>query len=360
MIFRLLRDLESSTHTYLLGDPWSREAVLIDPVRSQIDRDLGFVHELGLKLVFALDTHVHADHVTASGLLRARTGCEVVIARAAGAEGADRQVEDGDAIRFGLQALEVRATPGHTEGCVTYVTADRGHAFTGDALLVRGCGRTDFQGGDARTLYRSIQDKVFSLPDDTLIHPAHDYQGRTLTSVREERLYNPRLREGTTEDAFVAIMAGLDLAQPRLIHVAVPANRVLGLTEPQDAQPPGEDSPVRWPAWRTPTGAPNLPALWVADALDAVHLVDVRTIEEWNGPLGHLPNAEHAPLESLLAIAARWDREHPTVLYCRSGGRSDKAAIELERSGFTRVASMAGGILKWAALGLPIADGTQG
>src|SRR5687768_14270695 len=210
MIFRQLLDPESSTWTYLLGDPATREAVLVDPVREQADRDVGLLQELGLRLVWTLETHVHADHVTAGWMLSRRLGSRTVVGKRGGAE-ADRLVDHGEAVRFGHQVLEVRATPGHTSGDVVYVAGDLSRAFTGDTLLVRGCGRTDFQQGDARSLYRSVHDQVFSLPDDTLLYPGHDYKGRTVTTVREERLYNRRLGGGKTEDEFVAIMAGLNL-----------------------------------------------------------------------------------------------------------------------------------------------------
>src|SRR5690606_18842226 len=180
MIFRQLFDRDTSTYTYLLADPETREAVIIDPVLEQVDRDLRLIEDLGLTLRFALDTHVHADHVTALGTLRDRTGCTTVMAAAAGAGCADRLVEPGDQIRFGDEGLEVRATPGHTAGCLTYVMADRSMAFTGDALLIRGCGRTDFQGGDAHRLYRSVHQQILSLPPDTLLYPGHDYHGRTV------------------------------------------------------------------------------------------------------------------------------------------------------------------------------------
>lgn len=357
MIFRQLMDPDSNTYTYLIGDPWSREAVLIDPVVEQVERDLGFLSDLGLKLVYALDTHVHADHITGAGQLRARTGCQVVLSRASAVTCADLLVDDGDAIRFGLQAIEVRATPGHTNSCVSYVTADRARIFTGDALLIRGCGRTDFQEGDAHTLFHSIHDKVFSLPDDTLVFPAHDYRGRTVSTVREEKLYNPRLGGGRTEAQFVEIMGALDLAYPRKIDVSLPANRLCGVS---DATNLPERPPESWAVQRTPTGAPNLPPLWVAENKSSVRLIDVRTPEEWSGPLGHLDGAELVPLGSVLGSATSWDRNSAVVLYCRSGGRSDAAAIELEKLGFRKVASMSGGMLQWNALGLPVAADAQG
>ena len=214
MLFRQLFEAETSTYTYLLADEASKEAVLIDPVRETIERDAKLLDELGLTLKFVLETHVHADHVTGSGLLREKYGAKTVVSKFGGAKCADVPVGDGDVIRFGNHAIEVRATPGHTDGCVTYVARDGAHtmAFTGDALLIRGCGRTDFQQGDSKKLYRSVHDKVFTLPDNTAIYPGHDYQGRTMSTVAEEKALNPRLGGGKTEAQFVDIMANLKLA----------------------------------------------------------------------------------------------------------------------------------------------------
>lgn len=361
MIFRQLIDAESQTLTYLLGDPWSREAVIIDPVRENITRDLAFLEQLGLKLIYTLETHVHADHVTAGALLRQATGCKVVLSSATGVESADILVADGDAVRFGLQALEVRATPGHTSGCVSYVAANHPYAFTGDTLLIRGCGRTDFQQGDSRTLYRSVRDKLFSLPDETLVYPAHDYKGRTVSSIREEKNYNPRLGGGRTEDQFVAIMEALNLAYPRKMDLAVPANQRCGLLNEEELETTDVvlSSPIL-ASERTPTGAPSVPVIWVANREPTVRLVDIRTTEEVGGPDGFIEGSEHIPMDRLESQSTQWDREAPVVLYCRSGGRSDRAAILLERSGFRHCGSMKGGILKWTELGLPLGGGTQG
>ena len=183
MIFRQLFDRVTCTYTYLLADEDTREAVLIDPVVEQVERDVALLRELDLHLVHTLETHVHADHVTGGGALRERLGSRSVVSAAAGVTCTDVAVSDGDRVVFGKHHLEVRSTPGHTEGCVTYVTDDQAMAFTGDALFVRGCGRTDFQGGDAATLYRSVHGQVLSLPDDTKVYPGHDYKGRTLTTV---------------------------------------------------------------------------------------------------------------------------------------------------------------------------------
>lgn len=229
MIFRQLYDADTSTYTYLLADEASREAVLIDSVREQAERDLQIIEELGLVLCYVLETHVHADHVTGAGVLRDRTGCRTVVSRHGGAPCADIQVDHGDRISFGRRYVEVRATPGHTNGCITYVLDDLSKAFTGDALLIRGCGRTDFQQGNARLLWRSVHEQIFSLGDECLLYPGHDYKGRSVTSVAEERRHNPRLGGTRTLEEFVAIMDGLGLAPPKRIAEAVPANQNCGV-----------------------------------------------------------------------------------------------------------------------------------
>jgi glyoxylase-like metal-dependent hydrolase (beta-lactamase superfamily II) len=236
-LFRQLFDAESSTYTYLLADDATGDAILIDPVLEQLERDAGLIEELGLHLRYALDTHLHADHVTALGSLRARLGASTVVSVPSGVGCADLHVGDGDAIRFGGRSLSVLATPGHTAGCVSYLLDDRSMAFTGDALLIRGCGRTDFQGGDARRLFRSVHHKLFALPGTTLLYPAHDYKGRTVTSVDEERRLNPRLGGGRSEDEFVTIMNNLMLAHPKRIDVALPLNARCGLTDAEPAAP---------------------------------------------------------------------------------------------------------------------------
>ena len=228
LTIRQLFDADSSTYSYLLADPVTREAVLIDPVREQVGRDARLIEELGLTLTHTFETHVHADHVTGSSALRDRFGSRSVVSATAGPGCADVYVKNGDTIALGRFDIEAHATPGHTIGCVTYVVrdGDRTFAFSGDALFVRGCGRTDFQGGDARTLYRSVHDEIFSLPDDTIVYPGHDYRGHTATTVAEEKRHNPRL--SGSEDAFVAIMDRLELANPRRMDVAVPANLACG------------------------------------------------------------------------------------------------------------------------------------
>jgi len=243
MLFRQLFDPETSTYSYLLADEVTRDAILIDPVLDQIERDIDLLRDLGLELRYALDTHVHADHVTALGPLRERLGAKTAISERAGVGCADVLVQDGDVIRFGGCGVRVLETPGHTAGCLSCVTLDRAMVFTGDALLIRGCGRTDFQGGDPEQLYRSIHDKLFTLPAATLVYPAHDYKGRTASTVDEERRCNPRLGGGKTCAEFLAIMRSLTLARPRFMDVALPRNARCGM-----AAAPGEPAPDERPA----------------------------------------------------------------------------------------------------------------
>ncbi len=348
MLFRQLIDAETSSYSYLLADPRSREAVLIDPVREQLERDLELLRGLELELRYALDTHVHADHVTGSGLLRERLGCRVGVGEAAGVWTADLRLGDGDLVRFGAHALEVRATPGHTAGCVSYVWHGAGMAFTGDALLIRGCGRTDFQGGDARSLFTSVRERIFTLPDATLLYPAHDYRGRTVTTVGEEKRLNPRVGVSHGADEFVALMQALRLEHPKRIDEAVPANLASGITEPEPAAASTDPADGWAPLLRTQSGIPVLEPAWVDSHRRRLHVIDVRDPVEFCGRLGHLPGAELAPLPTLAERAADWDPERPLLLVCTHGTRSAKAALLLAEKGFTRVASLQGGLRRWS------------
>ena len=225
MFLRQLFDGDTWTYTYLIADAQSGEALLIDPVRDQIERDLSLVKQLGFSLKYALDTHVHADHVTGAGLLRERTGCKVVAGKR-GPESADLRLGDGDVISLGKLAIRVLDTPGHTDDSVTFHVGE--HLFTGDALFVRGTGRTDFQNGSSDQLYDAITQRIFTLPDSTTIWPGHDYKGHTCSTVGEEKRFNPRLA-GKSKAEFGAIMAALGLPAPKYLHQAVPANREVGL-----------------------------------------------------------------------------------------------------------------------------------
>uniref|UniRef100_A0A7E4WCU3 Persulfide dioxygenase ETHE1, mitochondrial n=1 Tax=Panagrellus redivivus TaxID=6233 RepID=A0A7E4WCU3_PANRE len=231
-IFRQLFEAETGTYTYLLGCGVTRKAALIDPVITTVERDAKLVKELSLDLIYGLNTHAHADHITGTCRLKKHfPAMQSIISKHAGAK-ADLLIKHQDVINIGNVALEARATPGHTNGCTTYVAHDYRRAFTGDALLIRGCGRTDFQGGSAHTLYNSIYEQIFSLPEDYQLFPGHDYHGRTVTSVEEEKRFNPRL---TLKEAdFIELMKNLNLPPPKYIDKAVPANLRCGVYETDD------------------------------------------------------------------------------------------------------------------------------
>ncbi|HET9405253.1 MAG TPA: MBL fold metallo-hydrolase [Burkholderiales bacterium] len=354
LIFRQLFDQQSSTYTYLLADPGSREAVMIDPVFEQARRDQALIGELGLKLLWTLETHVHADHVTGAWLHKQRLGSRIAIAAASGAQGADRMLVQGDRIEFGRRALEVRATPGHTNGCQTYVMDDRSMAFTGDALLIRGCGRTDFQQGSAHTLYRSVREQIFTLPDACLVYPGHDYRGLAASSVGEERQFNPRLGGQILVEDFAGYMTNLGLAHPRQIDIAVPANLRCG--RPAQAVRPD-------PGWAPLTfnfsGIWEVQPDWLEEHADEVQVIDVREPDEFNGAFGHVPGARLVPLGSLAARAGELSKERPIVTVCRSGARSAQATVLLARAGFEQVANLAGGMLRWRAQGYRVEGGSD-
>ncbi len=349
MIFRQLLDLRSSTYTYLLADARTHEAVIIDPVFEQVRRDVALVRELGLTLVYTLDTHVHADHITGAWLLKRALGSRICIGQRSGAREFDLGLAPGERLRFGARHLEARPTPGHTNGCMTYVLDDRSMAFTGDALLIRGAGRTDFQGGDAHALYRSITGEIYTLPDPCLIYPAHDYRGLTCSSVAEEKKHNPRIAADRSERDFVGYMENLGLPHPKQIDVAVPANLECGHIDLADELLETTWAPLRY----TYAGTNEVEVDWVADHTAEITIVDVRDANEWNGELGHIAGATFIPLEQLRERAADLKQDKPIVAVCRSGARSAQAVAILEKAGFKRVANLAGGMINWNNHQLP-------
>ena len=362
LIFRQLFDSVSSTYTYLLGDSDTACAVLIDPVFDHARRDAALLRELGLTLLATLDTHVHADHVTGAWLLKQSCGSAILLSRQSGASQADRLLGDGDRVDFGKRHLDVRATPGHTSGCLSYVLDDQSRAFTGDSLLIRGCGRTDFQQGSPTTLFHSVKERLLTLPDACLLYPAHDYRGLTVTSVGEERRYNPRLGGDVDVGDFAGYMNNLGLPHPRLMDVAVPANLRCGRPE-GDAQAPREPS---WAVLTCSFGGvveiqpaaleEHIAGSQAADA-QTIQIVDVRESAEFTDALGHIRGAVSLPLSQLLQRVGEIDPARPVVTVCRSGARSAQAVVLLQKQGFENVANLAGGMLRWRAQGRGAGDG---
>ena len=339
-IFRQMFDPASSTYTYLLAD--GGEALLIDPVLEQAHRDRALIEELDLTLVATLETHVHADHVTGAWLLKRRLASEIFLSADSGAEGADRYLKDGDRISFGMRSLGVRATPGHTAGCVTYVLDGEEMAFTGDCLLIRGCGRTDFQGGDPAAMFRSVRERIFALPDECPLYPAHDYRGLTSTSVGEERAFNPRLGDALSESEFALYMRNLGLPHPKQMDAAVPANLKCGYIE---------GAAMADPDWAPLTynfaGFWEIEPHWVDENTDKVQVLDVREPDEFTGPLGHIRGAVLIPLGTLKARAGELSKDKPIVAVCRVGGRSAQAIAILRQAGFDNLANLPGGMMRW-------------
>ena len=224
--FRQLFDNETSTYTYVIADNQSRDAIIIDSVLEQAERDIELLEQWELNLKYTLDTHIHADHVTGADRLRKAMGAKTAVGKASGVHCADLLLEDGDGIEVGGLTLTAISTPGHTDSCTSFVLDS--FVFTGDCLLIRGCGRTDFQQGDSRKLYQSVTDKLWKLPDATRVYPGHNYRGIPFSTIGEEKCHNPRLKEGTTEEQFVTIMKNLSLDPPKKIEIAVPRNLQCG------------------------------------------------------------------------------------------------------------------------------------
>jgi glyoxylase-like metal-dependent hydrolase (beta-lactamase superfamily II)/rhodanese-related sulfurtransferase len=358
MIFKQLFDTETWTYTYLIADPVSKEAVFIDPVNTHIDDYIALLEAHGLQLKYSLETHVHADHITASGLLRQRLGAQTAVSQLCGAETADVQIQDGDIFKLGAsEEIKVIATPGHTRGSISFLWRDR--VFTGDSLFIGSCGRTDFQGGDAGALYDCITQRLFTLPDETLVYPGHDYQERWVSSIKQERTTNPRLA-GKTREQFIEIMNNLNLPKPRLIDEAVPANRYCGLdeNERQDAVVMRESArPVRneiSPQDMVAEAKEHITEVNVTTAkqlLSDGNIVLVDTREESEFAAGHIENALLLPrgvLEFKIGgVPELADKSKAVLIYCRTGGRSAMAAQTMQQLGYQNVLSMAGGFEAW-------------
>lgn len=342
IIFHQLFEKDTSTYTYLIGDAATKEAVLIDPVIEMVDRDLNLIRDLGLNLKFILDTHVHADHVTGSGEIRKRTGAKVAVSSSYDMACPDLHLEEGQEIKFGNQTIKVIHTPGHTSGCLTYKLNNM--IFTGDALLIRGCGRTDFQEGSSENLFHSVRDKLFILPDETIIYPGHDYKGVMKSTVGEEKRLNPRLKSEINKEQFVEIMSNLKLAHPKKIQEAVPANLQCGL--------PGGglifDAAII-------DSLPTITPEQFLVRLGQVRLIDVRGEDEFIGELGHIPGAHLATLGPKLEERLKSENINEEIVFvCRSGKRSGEATRLAQSLGFKKPLNLQGGMLRWHELHGPV------
>ena len=344
MIFRQLFDSTSGTYSYLLASRRGGEALIIDPVLEKVERYLQLLRELDLTLVKAVDTHLHADHISGLGALRDRAYCITVMGEQSGVDVVSMRVSEGDRVDIEGVSLGVLYTPGHTDDSYSFLLPDR--VFTGDTLLIRGTGRTDFQNGDPRAQYDSIFGKLLKLPDDTLVFPAHDYKGDTVSTIGEEKEFNPRLQVKSV-DEYVELMNNLKLANPKMMDVAVPANMRIGLAQEEIARR----------GWAiTPTEA--LALLGRSDVV----LVDLREPRE-REKYGIIPGSLHAPYPDLqdnvrpggllFELAAATGKR--LVFYCAFGERSAMAVEAAQDAGLASASHIQGGLGAWKKVGGPVA-----
>ena len=349
IIFRQLFDQSSATFSYLLADVNSRQAFFIDTVYEQHERDLSLINELELNLLACLETHCHADHVTGAWLLKHTTGCQIIASGKTGIGMLDRNLAEGDRMEFGLHALVALETPGHTPGCLSFLLDDESKVFTGDSLLIRGCGRTDFQEGSAAKLFHSIKEKLFSLPDECIVYPGHDYSGRTASSIGEEKKSNPRIGGQANENDFVGYMDNMRLAHPKKLEFAVLANFKAG--RPEDDQLPKQ--PDWAPVVTTYSGVMEISPQWVASHFNDVHILDVRTTVETEEESARIQGAQMIPINELRDRINEIPKDSPVMTICRSGTRSVMAFNILREAGWQKVANINGGLLRWKREGLP-------
>jgi len=343
MIFRQLFDSVSSTYTYLIASRVGGEALIIDPVIEKVDHYTRLLRELDLKLIKAIDTHCHADHITGLGQLRDQTHCITVMGKNTQVDVVSMRVDDGDTIDIENISLKVLYTPGHTDDSYCFYMNDR--VFTGDTLLIRGTGRTDFQHGDPRDAYHSLFDKVLKLPDQTLVYPGHDYKGETVSTIAEERAFNPRLQVSSA-DEYAEIMDNLNLPNPKIMDVAVPANLEIGYTA---------DDPIIAECTLSTEQAVQK----IGD--DATLFVDLREDGERKRD-GVIPGSVHAPYPSIdtaiklggLLHAMATQTGKTLLLYCAFGERSALALKEVKAAGIDKSCHIAGGIDAWSKAKAPL------
>jgi sulfur dioxygenase len=343
VIFRQLFDSVSGTYTYLMASRHGGEALMIDPVLERVDRYLRLVRELDLKLVKAIDTHLHADHVTGLGALRDQSHCITIMGEQTQADVVSIRVTEGDRVEIEGLSLEALYTPGHTDDSYSFLMGDR--VFTGDTLLIRSTGRTDFQNGDARAQYDSIFGKLFKLPNETLVYPAHDYKGDSLSTIGEEKRFNPRLQVGSV-DEYVDLMNNLNLPNPKMMDVAVPANLCIGFHQDEIAHKGWALSAAEAIALH---GAPD------------VTIVDLREKNERERH-GIIPGSLHAPYPSLQENISGCGMLHKLaeatgkriVFYCAFGERSAMAVQAAQDAGLTTACHIQGGINAWKKANGPL------
>jgi glyoxylase-like metal-dependent hydrolase (beta-lactamase superfamily II)/rhodanese-related sulfurtransferase len=343
MIFRQLFDAVSGTYTYLLASRRGGEALIIDPVLEKVDRYIQLIAELELRLVKAVDTHLHADHITGLGALRDRTQCVTVMGEQSKVDVVSMRLAEGDKLSIEGLALDVIYTPGHTDDSYSFKMADR--VFTGDTLLIRGTGRTDFQNGDPRAQFDSLFNKLLRLPDETMVFPAHDYKGETVSTIGEERAFNPRLRVKSV-DEYVALMQSLNLPNPKMMDVAVPANMRVGLAQEEIARR----------GWAIGVDA----ALKLVGAPDVV-LIDLREPRE-RAKHGVIPGSLHAPYADLAANVRAGGMLNELaratgkrmVFYCAFGERSAMAVQAAQEAGVAAARHIQGGMDAWSKAGGPV------
>jgi len=343
MIFRQLFDAVSSTYTYLLASRRGGEALIIDPVIEKVDRYIQLLHDLDLRLVKAVDTHLHADHITGLGALRDRTHCITVMGDRSRVDVVSMRIADGDRLQIEGMELEALYTPGHTDDSFCFRMEDR--VFTGDTLLIRGTGRTDFQNGDARAQYESIFGRLLRLPEETLVYPAHDYKGDTVSTIGEERHHNPRLQVKSVEE-YIELMHNLKLPNPKMMDVAVPANMKVGLQQ--------EEIVRRGCAWTAEQ------AIGMVGQPDVVP-IDLRERAERERH-GVIPGSLHVPYPALEENTAPGGMLHALatatgkqlLFYCAFGERSAMAVQSAQDAGLSTSCHLQGGLAAWKAAGGPI------
>ncbi len=333
-----LFDRESCTYSYLLIDTETGEGAIIDSVFETFERDMQIINELGVELLYAIETHAHADHITAAGKIRENTGAKLVYGEISGIEAIDIPMKDGDSLMLGHYRIAAISTPGHTNGCTSYFCD--GMLFSGDTLLIRGCGRTDFQSGDPGMLYDNITQKLFVLSDDTIVYPGHDYNGRTSSTIGEEKAWNPRLGANRPRQEFIELMNNLNLDMPKRINEAVPANMSVGINFDANRYLLRDfDMKDLYREWQ--------------DLPDNAWIIDNRTPEEF--ARGHVPGSHNIPMGTENAHVDELKQIERLYLYCRSGRRAQTSTTNLNFQGLNHIVCVShSGMPDWKKAGFPV------